>query len=967
MGKILFDVFEINIAVSIVILLVAVLAEILRKRYGAGWLRIVWILLAVRLLIPYNFSLPNTEIRLFNTPGFEQETYTELYMNEEALSSDEITSEADELLSGKDTDIAETMPEQEMQSPAVQMEHGTNLTMHEENSDYYQTGKELPLSEKQMNDVAEETVETNALLYTRILLCVWGIGVIAFGAYYAFAYMWFQYRSHKKLCPILDEALRERIESIQLKYLSKVKCSVYESEAINTPMLMGIFTPKLVLPTDCSSAENNDKNKWIPTERWSDEELEMVVAHELCHYQNKDLWLKIIMLIACCINWFNPAVHFMKKQFFCDLELACDYRVLRNCNANEKQQYAEVLLKYAGKETSFSAGLSANKKRLKNRISHMWENEKKKNGIPAFILIAVLLISVGLFISCGYKPEEVSDEPITEPNPVSDESVAEHNEEQYAEFDYNNETNKMVRRYNGITYLAQPDGIYKVVDGEMIRIYGKDGDEYRGNRGMELYGNALYFVGSAEHDAPMASTVYRMDLDTLEVTDALAKMEEEYEALFDVTIYEGNLYVDQNMYGKIGFTLDENGLASAKIDDTTQDFLYRDYNDSVQLNYAWLNNMDDNALLQRYKENYSCVIDKAECMELLNGKYVVTRYKDEMSSSVYLTDGKGNYQFMCDTYYSSPMLVTDKGIYYHSIFDEGIFFVDYAKQTQQCIKECDSTPGSLYLLTYDEAYIYYSVEEYVWGENEGEWTEKHKYIKRLSRAGGEPEVIFTIKEAGVAITGQCGIDTDYMYFLGEFDGQNRIDLKKGNLEGMSESQQSAEESNVMADFGREDEKVQTYLASFPQECDEIIADGRAVCVTYNTFEQKHLWAEFLRRIQDGYSASVVVMTVTDEGDPILYYIHYDGTDYMVVRDTHRDHFGTPCYTKDKYRCMSEIKNEETEGYVVVLANEAFKAMAESDAYWEKVYAQYEAGEIDPYGENEYQPFPLRLISTVWKR
>ena len=59
MGKILFDVFEINIAVSIVILLVALLAEFLRKRYGAGWLRIVWILLAVRLLIPYNFSLQN--------------------------------------------------------------------------------------------------------------------------------------------------------------------------------------------------------------------------------------------------------------------------------------------------------------------------------------------------------------------------------------------------------------------------------------------------------------------------------------------------------------------------------------------------------------------------------------------------------------------------------------------------------------------------------------------------------------------------------------------------------------------------------------------------------------------------------------------------------------------------------------------------------------------------------------------
>lgn len=73
MRRILFDVMEINIAVGAVILLVSLFAGRLRKRYGAGWLRAVWILLAVRLLIPYNFSLPNTELRLFNAPGFGQE------------------------------------------------------------------------------------------------------------------------------------------------------------------------------------------------------------------------------------------------------------------------------------------------------------------------------------------------------------------------------------------------------------------------------------------------------------------------------------------------------------------------------------------------------------------------------------------------------------------------------------------------------------------------------------------------------------------------------------------------------------------------------------------------------------------------------------------------------------------------------------------------------------------------------
>lgn len=73
MRNVFFDVLEVNIAISILILALSLCAGKLRKRYGAGWMKAVWIFLAVRLLIPYNFSLPFTEIRFLNIPGFEQE------------------------------------------------------------------------------------------------------------------------------------------------------------------------------------------------------------------------------------------------------------------------------------------------------------------------------------------------------------------------------------------------------------------------------------------------------------------------------------------------------------------------------------------------------------------------------------------------------------------------------------------------------------------------------------------------------------------------------------------------------------------------------------------------------------------------------------------------------------------------------------------------------------------------------
>ena len=54
---IFFDVLEINIVVSVIFLFLFLFSEKLRKRYGAGWMKLVWVLLVLRLVIPYNFSL----------------------------------------------------------------------------------------------------------------------------------------------------------------------------------------------------------------------------------------------------------------------------------------------------------------------------------------------------------------------------------------------------------------------------------------------------------------------------------------------------------------------------------------------------------------------------------------------------------------------------------------------------------------------------------------------------------------------------------------------------------------------------------------------------------------------------------------------------------------------------------------------------------------------------------------------
>lgn len=314
MRRILFDVMEINIAVGPVIFLLSILAEKLRKKYGTQWLKAVWVLLAARLLFPYNFSLPNTRLRLFNTPGFGQEG---------------------------------------------------------------------------------RMAENNGFLYSDILLYIWLVGAAIYAACHLLVYIHLHkvFRYHLKMVRNAD--LQRQLAIMQEKYLGKVRFPVYESGLVKGPLLTGLVRPKLIIPSD---------------KRWEDQELELIIAHEICHYKKKDLWLKLMVLCAGCINWFNPAFYLMKKQFYFDMELVCDQYAIGDGSELRRKNYARALLAFAGRErrgSAFTAGFSAADKLLKRRIHYMWEDGKRKRGVSVFLFVLVLVSGIGLSVSCGYKPQEL--------------------------------------------------------------------------------------------------------------------------------------------------------------------------------------------------------------------------------------------------------------------------------------------------------------------------------------------------------------------------------------------------------------------------------------------------------------------------------------------------------------------------------------------------------------------------------
>ncbi|MBS7240371.1 MAG: M56 family metallopeptidase, partial [Acetatifactor sp.] len=204
-------------------------------------------------------------------------------------------------------------------------------------------------------------------------------------------------RRHLQAVP--GEVTRRRITALQRKLIGRV-LPVFTGKRVTSPMLIGVVHPKMVFP--------------ISMDQWKDEELELIVAHELTHYQNRDILLKWILTAVCCVNWFNPAVHWMRRQCFYEMELACDGKVLAERKDDERQLYARLMLSFAGSSAgavSYATGFSGSKKRMRNRIDYVLGSQSKRKGTLLIALTFVAVLLMTSFVSCGYQPEETGEVP----------------------------------------------------------------------------------------------------------------------------------------------------------------------------------------------------------------------------------------------------------------------------------------------------------------------------------------------------------------------------------------------------------------------------------------------------------------------------------------------------------------------------------------------------------------------------
>ncbi|WP_368489732.1 M56 family metallopeptidase [Clostridium sp. BJN0013] len=231
--------------------------------------------------------------------------------------------------------------------------------------------------------------DNNNLNYFIIVFHLWLIVSIIFLSYHIISYFVF----NNKIKHLVYDVPDNNIKNIYLKLLKemniKKKISLKSCKAISTPLGIGIFNARIV----------------IPTVSYDIQELKYILKHELMHYKRHDIMYKIVLLITLSIHWFNPLVYIMCKVINNDCELSCDEAVLKRSDIKERKLYASALVnslrlnKNNIVKQNLITGFNNKKNILKRRLENMLNLETRKKGILIGALATIITVSLSVSLN----------------------------------------------------------------------------------------------------------------------------------------------------------------------------------------------------------------------------------------------------------------------------------------------------------------------------------------------------------------------------------------------------------------------------------------------------------------------------------------------------------------------------------------------------------------------------------------
>lgn len=161
-----------------------------------------------------------------------------------------------------------------------------------------------------------------------LIAYIWGAGVLIFLLVVIISYFRFLYRKSKNSVKISDSKFFSEVKK-ELKIKKHIRLKA--SSDIDSPILVGVLFPTV----------------YIPCREIPDDNMRMVLLHELTHYKRKDLLIKWFAVLVNAVHWFNPLCYLACANLSEACEVSCDMSVTKNMSEDEQKLYMQTILNLA--------------------------------------------------------------------------------------------------------------------------------------------------------------------------------------------------------------------------------------------------------------------------------------------------------------------------------------------------------------------------------------------------------------------------------------------------------------------------------------------------------------------------------------------------------------------------------------------------------------------------------------------
>ncbi|WP_297998433.1 M56 family metallopeptidase [uncultured Oscillibacter sp.] len=223
----------------------------------------------------------------------------------------------------------------------------------------------IPAVNNAVNPVLGETFAPNSVgsinplyIWTLVVSAIWLVGIAAMLLYAVISYVRVR-RSVAERAPYEE--------------------NIFLCDQVKSPFILGLVRPKIYLPSNMDATS-----------------IEPVIAHETAHLARRDHWWKPMGFLILTVHWFNPLCWVAYVLLCRDIELACDEKVIRQMDLDEKKQYSTALLECNTQRRLVTiCPLAFGEVGVKERVKNVLNYKK-----PAFWVIVVAVVACAVVTVC---------------------------------------------------------------------------------------------------------------------------------------------------------------------------------------------------------------------------------------------------------------------------------------------------------------------------------------------------------------------------------------------------------------------------------------------------------------------------------------------------------------------------------------------------------------------------------------